>query len=952
MASLALVVLMGAQRTATALAAYGLPPGARVPSWAKGKKVHFDPAEPQNPRLASSDQTAVTDAGTRPLGLSAESLKYEGGPVENEPRLVLIFLGVGWEGALALRHELEATAEGLPGSDFQRILAQYSSIDGPISPGLPIDSPAIEKYYLNQASAGKVGRAALTNAVAEVRRLAGGPERVPDTTYAVMPAPGTAEVEAGTCGYHVSLPGSEASLAAIMDTEGRFGCGPPSMTLTHEYAESVTDPTQEGWRRSESGENEIADICNYLGPQRMADGALVTAIWDDAKNACEVEDSNPGSVPIGPYTEPIHTETSLFGSTNQSLESETLETALYPCGLEAHYYFEYGTSKAYGSRTGEVDVPARWGEVHANTTVTGLKYSTHYHWRLVVTTGDGTVYGGDHEFAIPYYVEVRESKARDVGTTEATLESEVQPVGVEAKYYFEYGPTEAYGSRTAEAGAGSGNTFVNASAVLTHLTPGAAYHFRIVASSVRGTTLGEDQVFQMLGGKPVAETLRVFEVGYTTATIRGSVERNGVANNYYFEYGTTSAYGQRTAERESGGEDEQAEAISDLTPGTLYHYRIVANNSYGTSYGADRTFSTGPEPLVETEAPEAVGYDDATLSGAIDPRGVEVDYYFEYGTTEAYGRRTAETTAGSGTISAREIQTVSDLAERTTYHFRLVATNGYGTTYGTDHIFVTGTQPFVQTNVPTNVSSTGATLSGTINPYSMDVEYYFEYGLASEYGSSTARAGIGSGGSAVEVSQAITGLSPSTTYHCRLVLVYGSRKLYGSEVTFETAALPMVVETIGPGPAPNEILPPPAPRPHVPSPPSVQNARQSTARWREGGHLARISHTKTPTGTIFSFSLNEQAAVSFSFVRLQRSPRVARGCLDKVHKNEKGMTCNTVTAARLTFAGHSGTNNVIFAGRVSYASRLKPGPYKLTVLAIDSSGQRSTPVSLTFTIMK
>ncbi len=228
-ALLALVAAFAAQRSATALAADGLPPGVPVPAWAVGKDVHFDPAEPRNPRLAGDGSaSAAVDTGARPLQLSAESLKYEGGPVENEPRLVLVFLGAEWEagGALGLRHELEATAEGLPGSGYQKILTQYSSIYGPISPGPLIDSPVVEKYYLKQAIAGKVERHALVNAVTEVRRLAGGPERDPNTTYAVMPAPGTAEMEAGTCGYHVPCPGAKPRSRPSWTPKGVWDAGP------------------------------------------------------------------------------------------------------------------------------------------------------------------------------------------------------------------------------------------------------------------------------------------------------------------------------------------------------------------------------------------------------------------------------------------------------------------------------------------------------------------------------------------------------------------------------------------------------------------------------------------------------------------------------------------------------------------------------------------------------
>jgi len=112
----------------------------------------------------------------------------------------------------------------------------------------------------------------------------------------------------------------------------------------------------------------------------------------------------------------------------------------------------------------------------------------------------------------------------------------------------------------------------------------------------------------------------------------------------------------------------------------------------------------------------------------------------------------------------------------------------------------------------------------------------------------------------------------------------------------------------------------------------VQNVRQATTRWREGNRLATVSRARTPIGTTFSFSLNDQAAVTFSFTR-----RVGG---------------RTVTAGRLTFAGHNGTNKVAFQGRVSAKKKLKPGHYTLVITAADSAGTRSAPKSLSFTIVK
>ncbi len=705
----------------TAWAADGLPPGVPVPSWAKGKRVHFDPAEPQNPRLAGADrvalsvETAASNAEASPAVLSADSMHYYGGPVENEPRLVLVFWGSGWSSASGLEHELEATAEGLPGSGFQKLLTQYSSLDGPISPD-PLDSPVVEKYYDPREITTKVTGEAAAQEGYEVAQTTGGGDDG-NATYAVLPAPGTAPLEGNTCGFHGTSGSGWAtgpSVAVILDTEGAPGCGPPTMTLTHEYAESVTDPDGgSGWTRADSGDTEIADVCNALGPARMADGALVAQLWDDSKGACEVEDDDPESVPIGPYAEPSITDPSPYGSTNLTIESEKLETWIYPCNLEVQYYFEYGTSVAYGHKTAELGVAAAWGAVAVSTTISGLQHNTPYHWRVVVRTSNGTFDGVDHEFSIPYDPEIRKEGASDVQSREASVGGWVQPGGIETTYHIEYGPTEAYGSRTEEASAGSGDVFEGVSVHLENLEPGTVYHFRLVATNAHGTTFGEDSEFETHGGKPTVNTLPATNIGYTSASLTGSVYGKNITTNYYFEYGTTTSYGQRTIEREARGEERpevNKGEVGGLAPDTTYHYRIVATNRfYGTSYGADQTFSTYQEPVVETDAPEAVGYNDATLSGAIDPRGVEVSYYFEYGPTETYGSRTAEFTAGSGTASVQETQNVSDLEEAATYHFRMVATSSYGTTYGAGRTFSTGVKPLVQTDAPTIVGPEAAT---------------------------------------------------------------------------------------------------------------------------------------------------------------------------------------------------------------------------------------------------
>jgi hypothetical protein len=57
-----------------------------------------------------------------------------------------------------------------------------------------------------------------------------------------------------------------------------------------------------------------------------------------------------------------------------------------------------------------------------------------------------------------------------------------------------------------------------------------------------------------------------------------------------------------------------------------------------------------------------------------------------------------------------------------------------------------------------------------------------------------------------------------------------------------------------------------------------------------------------------------------------------------------------VTAGTLSFTGHTGTDKIIFQGRLSRTKKLKPGRYTLVIEATNSTGH-SAPARLTFTIV-
>jgi subtilase family serine protease len=85
--------------------------------------------------------------------------------------------------------------------------------------------------------------------------------------------------------------------------------------------------------------------------------------------------------------------------------------------------------------------------------------------------------------------------------------------------------------------------------------------------------------------------------GATTATVSGGVYANGLPTSYAWQYGTSTAYGSQspTAVLATGTGPVLATAqLTGLAPGTTYHYRLVATNADGTSYGYDYTVTTAP----------------------------------------------------------------------------------------------------------------------------------------------------------------------------------------------------------------------------------------------------------------------------------------------------------------------------------------------------------------------
>jgi len=128
--------------------------------------------------------------------------------------------------------------------------------------------------------------------------------------------------------------------------------------------------------------------------------------------------------------------------------------------------------------------------------------------------------------------------------------------------------------------------------------------------------------------------------------------------------------------------------LNGLSADTTYHFRIVTTNSGGTRYGSDRTFTTTGPPVVTTNAATRVARRSATLNGSVDPKGLSTTVRFQYGRTTGYASTTANQMF-TGNTTQNVAANISGLRSRKRYHFRIVATNSAGTSYGSDRTFTT-----------------------------------------------------------------------------------------------------------------------------------------------------------------------------------------------------------------------------------------------------------------------
>lgn len=294
------------------------------------------------------------------------------------------------------------------------------------------------------------------------------------------------------------------------------------------------------------------------------------------------------------------------------------------------------------------------------------------------------------------------------------LNGEVNPRGAQTSYWYEYGETNSMGSFSSPQLIGGGNIAYSAPKGITGLKTNTTYYYRLVAENEYGKTSGETMQFTTSATatpisfvSPAIVTKNATAITPNSVVLNGSVNANGPAASYWFEYGKTFGLGNITpvtAASASTTTIQVATPLTNLQTNTTYYYRLNAQNVYGTINGNISVFTTLPAtpvtpplgklPTVSTSAVTNLTSTTARLSGQINPNGSATTYSFRYGESTPFGRfdlnqKTPNAQAGQSTSTGNFAANLSELKPGTTYYYQLIAENQYGTGSGAIFSFTT-----------------------------------------------------------------------------------------------------------------------------------------------------------------------------------------------------------------------------------------------------------------------
>ncbi|MBF0634165.1 MAG: FG-GAP repeat protein [Nitrospinae bacterium] len=289
---------------------------------------------------------------------------------------------------------------------------------------------------------------------------------------------------------------------------------------------------------------------------------------------------------------------------------------------------------------------------------------------------------------------------------------------------------------------------------------------------------------------PANKTVKVTPGQTTTAT--------GTYTSGYTVLGKASTGGTVTPEKKVVSEGSTVTFTVRAKPGYTTNAIVGGTCSAGSWSGAMYTtdavteactvsFTFTKAPTATTGSATNIMQAGVTLNGKVNPENASTTVTFEYGADTNYG-----TTVSAGVLTGSKFKSVAapvtGLMCETTYHYRVLAVNAVDTTPGNDRTFKTAAcmAPRATTLGASNITQTGATLKGVVNPKKATTTVTFEYGPDTNYGTTVSAGSLSDAMKPVSV--AVTGLTCNAQYHFRVVAVNAVDTTAGLDRTFTTSA--------------------------------------------------------------------------------------------------------------------------------------------------------------------
>jgi hypothetical protein len=278
--------------------------------------------------------------------------------------------------------------------------------------------------------------------------------------------------------------------------------------------------------------------------------------------------------------------------------SAIISGAVNANGLATWAQFRWGTTTSYDHSGYPFQWPATDVTLTFSNLLTGLSTNTTYHYQLVATNSAGQAFSPDGTLTtsaeVPVPV-VTINAATNVTDSSATISGTVDPNGYPIQVFFGWTTGlnttgESIGTLPAQNGP------VPVSITLSNLMSNTTYDCQFSAANEITAVVSSTNITFTTLFAPTAVTTPAADITASSATISGNLNPNGFNTTYYFEWGTSTAYGNSTPHSSVLAQNTPINGITvgltGLSVGTIYHYRFVATNSSGTYFGGDMSLTT------------------------------------------------------------------------------------------------------------------------------------------------------------------------------------------------------------------------------------------------------------------------------------------------------------------------------------------------------------------------